>query len=212
MILTILSWATYYNTDHANPYNQPTELHFGMPEYMSNEYRLAFSSAADTCSRKLSLLYELDGKFFSSKEYIDNSRTMIESECDEIKCQWRQSCNKYSNITSDLTRLNNEDLRCQAESLLGFIKSLESHQDICQDYFEHYSDDDELFINYLILRYSHNSDISYLMAHQLFSDFSYYDDEDECFIEVADRDGEGSVPTREQIQQRMLQWATERSM
>ena len=58
-----------------------------------------------------------------------------------------------------------------------------------------------------MINYTYGNNI---YGNNILDDYGYFHIEDGG--ELADRDGEASVPTREQIQQRMLQWATERSM
>ena len=207
MIMNFMSWATYYNTEYSNPYNQPYELHFGMPEYMNKEYRAAFPISADNCSGRLGNLYGLNSYPSISSQYLNNGIDMINDECDRIQCAWRGNCRKYSQIKHNIGLIDNEDLRHKAESLLGFIKSLDDWTVIFSDYYEIASDEDDILLNHLIINYSYGDNIS---GNQILSDFGYFDNEDGG--ELEDRDGEGSVPTREQIQERMLQWATERSM
>jgi len=207
MIMNLMSWATYYNTEYSNPYNQPYELHFGMPEYMSREYKSTFANASDNCSNRLARTYGLHSQPSLSYKYLNNGIDMINNECDRIKCVWRENCGKYRTIKRNFELVNNEDLRNQAESLLGFIQSLDDWMTIFRDYYGAVEDDDEILLNLLIINYNRGNT---LHGNQILTDFGYFDKENEDKLE--DRDGEGSVPTREQIQQRMLQWATERSM
>tara|TARA_Y100000593_G_scaffold85569_1_gene162829 strand:- start:984 stop:1601 length:618 start_codon:yes stop_codon:yes gene_type:complete len=205
-----MSWATYYNTEYSNPYNQPYELHFGMPEYMTKEYKGAFPISADNCSNRLRRVYGLNSGIPISNNYISNQIDMVNDECDRIQCQWRESCSTYTRTQHIKGIINDEECRFQAESLLGFIKTLPDWEYTIRDYYEidrEYIDDDVLMINHLMINYTYGNNI---YGTQILNDYFYYDDEDGG--ELADKDGEASAPTREQIQQRMLQWATERSM
>jgi len=210
MIMNLMSWATYYNTEYSNPYNQPYELHFGMPEYMTKEYKGAFPISADNCSNRLRRVYGLNSGFPVSNMHISNQIDMANDECDRMQCQWRESCSSYVRTQHIKSIFTDENCRFQAESLLGWIKTLPDWKYAIADYYEldtSYLSDDELIINHLMINYTYGNNI---YGNQMLNDYGYYNDEDGG--ELADRDGEASAPTREQIQQRMLQWATERSM
>jgi hypothetical protein len=121
MILQILSWGTYYNISHANPYNQPVEMHFGMPKSFNKAYKSAYSITQSTCSNKIRRKYNVD-YLHLSKEHL-NTVNKQNDICSSIKCEWALECSLYEQNQRVISTFSNEieEYRYKVESYLGAL-------------------------------------------------------------------------------------------
>mgnify|MGYP003628013386 CR=1 FL=1 len=88
MSMYLMSWAQYYNTSYANPYNQPYLLHHGMPENTSKEYYSSFSkqTVQNSCGNRITAESRSNG---SKYLYADSD---LKQKCIDIKCQFIGAC------------------------------------------------------------------------------------------------------------------------
>ena len=218
LAMQLIGWASYYNTSHSNPYNQPNEMHFGMPSDYSKAYHTVINRSSSSCSSRLnqSISNGFHGIQLYSKQNIKN-RILFLEKCNEIKCIWRDSCEEYVINSGVALRLLNEEKGYKIESILGVL--IEEYdetylKDLLHDDFgckiwdlvdENESDNVisnwEDVLNRLKATTRSEYDLLYLLA-----EIHYWGEDKE---EPAE---EENVPNNDRIKEQMLQWATERSI
>lgn len=112
--MVLLTWAQYYNTSFANPYQQPFMLHLGLPEGYSKEYSTAMGNLVDICSNRINRIPMVEKEFPT-----DYTKRKIDI-CDSSKCTVWDKCGFYKDNTIKSAKLNDEEWRYKAESLAGW--------------------------------------------------------------------------------------------
>ena len=94
LAMNLMNWAQYYNTDYANPYNQPHYLHYGLPNNFSKEYKTlqSVSTVQRACKNVMyNRFNEISGWKF------DNAVNKI---CNNIECSVKSTCELNSSIVN----------------------------------------------------------------------------------------------------------------
>ena len=220
LAMELLEWSSYYNTEHANPYNSLNTIHFGMPKSYSLAYKAVVNRSTDNCGIRLK------GKIFNSdaREYShQNNKYKFEfiNYCDEIECEWRNDCSLYKAYNSELRRLADDEYGYIIESIVGAMMehfSTQTFEDILYEDFGCYFDDslaeDHELRNNIIYDYQdaiHLLIMRYPLDYfeYILKEIHYWGDEEKKMTSVDEIEG---LLNEEQIKREMLQWATERSI
>ena len=203
LIMSIFSWAQYYNTEYSNPYNQPYLLHFGMPKEMNDGYKNSFPNSARQCATRIECNYKLNSGISFSDKHLQNRVDALQI-CDSIDCQWTNTCDLFKNSTQMLDIILNEDAYCKWESILGYLTEHFNDTDLLtqmiEDYYGLYYIDSVYFIRNCL--YSHTVE-GEPQAINLLTSIEYWGKE-EIIKDV--------IPNNDKIKEQMLQWATERRL
>tara|TARA_R110002167_G_scaffold85904_4_gene232757 strand:+ start:1233 stop:2753 length:1521 start_codon:yes stop_codon:yes gene_type:complete len=111
--LCLMNWAQYYNIKYANPYNQPSEAHIGMPSSFSKEYKAVCNedSVTESCAKRLRIkAHNMNYQYFDEKEFI-------RQQCESIDCAYIKSCREHKNYS----RILDVDIEasCVIEGFVG---------------------------------------------------------------------------------------------
>ena len=218
LAMELLEWSGYYNTSHANPYNNLNLIHFGMPSKFSKAYQAVVNRDTDNCSSRLwTKMFNKKARDFS-KEHTRNKIAFVEHCQVEIDCIWRDKCTTFRKNADQLSRMANEEYVCMIESILGaFIEHFneESLSNILYEDFGIYFDNsipeghelrDNILFDYedalhvLILNVNHIESFVYILEET-----EYWGSKEEMPA-VEEITGED-----DNIKKAMLRWATERS-
>lgn len=209
LAMELIEWSSYYNTEHSNPYNQPTFLHFGMPRKYSKAYQTLMGIDTDSCSRRVKSLL-IKGYYAYGTEPDIESKKEVLRHCLNIDCIWQEGCNMNIQFTKQISNISNEEKRCQWESILGTLMdefTEENLLDIIENelgYYGVYSSDN--IINYLLMKDDMNCNAHY---YNLFEEVNYWNDN----VPVEKASLKVNVElTEAEIKQQMLQWVTEGSV
>jgi hypothetical protein len=207
MLLSILSWAQYYNTNYANPYNQPTMLHLGMPESLNKSYQILYVDSIGTtsCSRRMRLKYKLQNiHHLYDKFHISSVKKIHEKECDAMKCVWREKCEFYLANNRMLERLADDTFRYMLESVIGWFDEKINNNLLL----------DEQFDDYFNVPYNHFDNFEDIINCIIMNDVAHLD----SFLSNNEYWGEEIIPidrdaiSDEDMKSLMLRWATERRL
>tara|TARA_R110002020_G_scaffold82163_6_gene203436 strand:- start:1655 stop:3139 length:1485 start_codon:yes stop_codon:yes gene_type:complete len=122
MSMYLMTWAQYYNTSHANPYNQPNLLHYGMPEDISNEYKNSFPlrNVQNGCSDNIK--YELRKK---DVKYLFKDSD-LRQKCIDVKCKFIGSC--PANVVANNRLDKYTENQYEIEAYTGLIYDSIAHE------------------------------------------------------------------------------------
>jgi hypothetical protein len=213
MVMSLMSWAQYYNTSYSNPYNTLNLLNLGMPKDYSKEY-LSLAGKRPDCERTMTNLHHTNYK--PKKVYEVEGLISMNNHCNKIGCQWRDRCETYAlhNIITD--NLINTKVESLAEHFASIMIPLDSVS--AREYYIHefggrgdYDDNfastaEEFWIDTITLTRCLTENVieskfeAILLAIEVISHI-------EDGGELADMDGERPEKDMKEL---MIRWATER--
>ena len=163
--MELLEWASYYNTSHANPYNNLSTIQLGMPSKLSKAYQTVVSRDSDSCSSRLrNKIFNYQAREFS----VEDSKNRLDfiEYCKGIDCMWKGTCNKYLLYTNQLKRAENDEYVCMIESILGVIIEHWSEETVYNVLYEDFGcrlDDLESTVDKDLILYSYKDALNYLV-------------------------------------------------
>ena len=121
-IMSIMSWAQYYNTDFSHPYNNLKSLQIGMPGSFSKEYA-AITGHDSNCGNILYDKYKTSFALRSEKDIVNTQK--MHSFCKSIECQFAGVCNAYQGQEMTVQNMDNEEHKCMVEGFIGHLMTNE---------------------------------------------------------------------------------------
>lgn len=138
----LMQWAQYYNTNYANPYNQPHLLHLGAPKDYSDEYIATqskegiISNLNRVISRQFNMLSENKDSNLDYDSVYDRLNWMAK-EYDRIDCRWNDDNSVYI-LRKGMFNALNEEIWFQYEAIIGEVLN------VCESTYEKHKSIDEL--------------------------------------------------------------------
>jgi hypothetical protein len=215
LAMELLEWSGYYNTSHANPYNNLSLTHIGMPSNFSKAYQAVVNRDTDGCSVRLrGKIMDKKARDFSLQQNRDKVNLL--EYCQTIDCVWRTDCHIFTTYAKQLKRMADEEYVYMIESILGAMiehwdeKSL--YNVLYEDFGCYLENDSDKHIKDNILC-DYFDAINYLvMSHEHLNSFTYILEEIKYWGKEEVEAIEDIIEETETIKAQMLQWATERSI
>jgi hypothetical protein len=217
LAMELLEWSSYYNTAHANPYNNLSLTHIGMPKSYSKAYQAVVSRDTSSCSGRLNgHIFDKMARIYSPKHNRD--KVNFVEYCQNIECIWRTDCNAFREYTQELNRILDYEYIYMIESILGALLEHWKDDTVNSVLYEDFSVDMDNSLDenhekreYVIYDYKDAID-ALVMRYESIYTFCYILDEinywgNEEKPAVTEITGED-----DNIKRAMLQWATERSI
>jgi len=220
--MELLEWAGYYNTSHANPYNNLSFMHIGMPSNFSRAYQAVVNRDTSSCGDRVRLSMQTEGARDFSKQNCRDRVNIVEHCQAGIDCIWRDDCHLFKNYSTSLKRIADEENVFKYESILGAMIEHYNESIVISILYEdigcfldnslpetHEASDLVLYdyedaLNYIVM---YTKDINFFEC--LLKEMFYWGkDKEEKAIPV-DEDITGED---DNIKRAMLQWATGRGM
>ena len=119
----LMQWAQYYNTNYANPYNQPYFLHLGAPKHLTDEYIATQSKSAIIDNVQDIIRWKIQA---SSYLNIIEKNQLIVDEFEKLDCRWKEEYHMYQDALNALAVVNTEQWFIYEAIILEIISKAKS--------------------------------------------------------------------------------------